>query len=176
MNKKLPWEFEIKSLKASGSIFCRVSKKNVEKITFKDFYLDFGWKRDKMCPTFQIFFLFPKGEHISSHKSHSKSLWSQTASTNGEPCLIPYLPDAPNKSLWWTGNSPNDPKKTQKRKSSIQGVFLDQTWKVHFLVGNHLNWRLTSQSLRPDIPGLVPDYITTPRFTFRVFYKTWSVL
>ena len=141
MNKNLPWEFEVKSLKASGSIFCRVSKKMSRKSRLKIFIWILAEKWTKCAQDFKSFSFFQMVNMLAVIKSHSKSsksLWSQTASTNGEPCLIPYLPGAPNKSLWWTGNFPNDPKKTQKRKSNIQGVFLDKTWKVHFLVGNHL--------------------------------------
>ena len=144
MNKNLPWEFEVKSLKASGSIFCRVSKKMSRKSRLKIFIWILAEKWTKCAQDFKSFSFFQMVNMLAVIKSHSKSsksLWSQTASTNGEPCLIPYLPGAPNKSLWWTGDFPHDPKKTQKRKSNIQGVFLDKAWKVHFLVGNHLKWQ-----------------------------------
>ena len=156
MNKNLPWEFEVKSLKASGSIFCRVSKKMSRKSRLKIFIWILAEKWTKCAQDFKSFSFFQMVNMLAVIKSHSKSsksLWSQTASTNGEPCLIPYLPGAPNKSLWWTGNFPNDPKKTQKRKSNIQGVFLDKTWKVYFLVGNHLKREISRKWWKTTFPA-----------------------
>ena len=58
-------------------------QKDFEKITSKVFYLDFGWKKDKICWRCQIFCLFPKGEHISSHEKSFK-VFKVTLITNGE--------------------------------------------------------------------------------------------
>ena len=71
-------------------------------------------------------------EPFQSHSKSSKSLWSQTASTNGEPCQIPFLAAALNKSLWWTGEFPKWPKKPQNRSSRCRGSLYSKLEKYTF--------------------------------------------
>jgi len=92
-------------------------------------------KRTKYAQDVISFAFFRKLNILAVMKSHSKtskSLWSQTASTNGEPCQIPFSAAALNKSLWWTGEFPKWPKKPQNRSSRCRGSLYSKFEKYTF--------------------------------------------